>query len=63
MNRGWNHIPGRCCILAFSVLHTLATQIRKAGCHPAALTGCGGRIKCRCGAAAVQVQEVLSVDG
>jgi hypothetical protein len=39
MNIGWNHIPGRCCILAFSVLHTLATQIRKAGCHPAALTG------------------------
>jgi len=23
-------------------------QIHKAGCHPAALTGCGGRVKYRC---------------
>ena len=22
-------------------------RIHKAGCHPAALTGCGGRVKCR----------------
>jgi len=25
-----------------------AIRIHKAGCHPAALTGCGGRVKCRC---------------
>ena len=23
-------------------------RIHMAGCHPAALTGCGGRVKCRC---------------
>jgi hypothetical protein len=23
-------------------------QVHKAGCHPAALTGCGSRVKCRC---------------
>ena len=29
-------------------LWTLAIRIHKAGCHTAALTGCGGRVKCRC---------------
>jgi len=33
-----------CSILS---LCTLAIWFHKAGCHPAALTGCGGRVKCR----------------
>ena len=37
---GWNYFNFIC--------GSKLARIRKAGCHTAALAGCGGRVKCRC---------------